>query len=127
MMGIFDALEGLVSGKINILKTVMVIMKLEARLAGLSIFPLLMNLCMLFGVLITVWLSTMVLMGYFLMLALNNMMYTLLIIWIINLCLLIGLIKYLRFNLKNMSFEKTRDFFSKNEGDFHEKLENKSN
>lgn len=125
-MNIFESLEGLASGKLNIIKTVLAIMKLEARLAQLSIIPLLLNVCLLFGVLISAWLVTMVLVGYLLMLVYNNAIYPLLIIWILNIGIFIGLIKYLKFNLNNISFEKTREFFSKNEGEFHEKLEKKT-
>lgn len=114
-MNIIQALEGLVSGKLNIIKTVMVIMKLEARLARSSIFPLLLNICMILGILITLWLSTLLLIGYFLMLYLHNFLYALLIVWVFNISIFIVLLKSIQFNLTNMSFERTRNFFSKKE------------
>jgi hypothetical protein len=114
-MNIIEALEGLVSGKLNIIKTVIVIMKLEARLAGDSLLPLIVNLCMIFGVLITIWLLTMFILGYFLMLAFDNALYALLSIWIVNVSLFFGLFRCVRSNLNNMSFEKTRHYFSKTE------------
>lgn len=112
-MDIFESIKGLVSGKSSVIKTLLVMIKLEARLAGDSILPFLLNVCMIFGVLITLWLLTMLLLGYVLMLAFDNKLYPLLIIWVLNIAVFVGLLKYLQFNLGNMSFEKTRNYFSK--------------
>ena len=122
-MKLFDQIEGLVSGKLNVIKTVVSLIKLEARLAGLSVYPLLINVCMLFIVLITVWLSTMLLLGYLSIMAFSNAITAILIVLLINIMVFIGLLKYLMFNLKNMSFEKTREYFAHKESDEHGKLE----
>lgn len=111
-MNFIQHIEGFVVNKISSIKDIYSLFKMEARLAGLSVFPLLLNLCMLFVVLLTVWFSTMLLIGFFTFYLLDAWLWSLLIILSLNLCLLLGLIKYLNYNLKNMSFEKTRMFLS---------------
>jgi hypothetical protein len=108
MIKIFEEVEGFVSNKLSSIKTTFSIFKLEARLAGLSVFPLLLNMCMLFVVLITLWLSTMTLIGYFCALFGGTFLSAVFLIFILNLGLFFGLIKYLTYNLDNMSFKKTR-------------------
>ncbi len=49
------------------------------------------------------------------------------IILLINLLILISLIQYLKFNLRNLSFVKTRAYFSKKEDKQYEKLEESTN
>ena len=125
-MNIFDEIEGLVSSKISIIKTTLSIIKLETRLAGLSIYPLLLNICMLLIVLMTIWSSTMILLGHFALLAFDNTILAISSILLLNVGLLLGLMKYLMFNLQNMSFEKTRAYISSKESD-DDKQEKKIN
>lgn len=120
-------LEALVSAKIAIVKTLCSLVSLETRLAGLSVFPLLLNLSMLFVVFSTVWLSAMFLMGYLILWASDCILLSLGLVLLLNLGLFWGLLKYLSFNLKNMSFQKTRDYFSQNKSAEHEKLKNADN
>jgi hypothetical protein len=122
MMKFFEQLEGLVSSKLATLKTIQSIFKLEARLAGLSVYPLLLNLCMLFVVLITFWLSAMLLIGYFALLYFGSVHLAIILIVFLNLGLLLALLKYLSFNLTNMSFEKTRTYLSSKESNEDDKL-----
>jgi uncharacterized membrane protein YqjE len=103
-------LESLFLAKISVFKTFCSLVQLEARLARISVLPLLLNLCMLFIVLITVWLSTMFLIGYFVLLISNRFIFSLLFVLVLNLGLLLALVKYLSFNLKSMSFQKTREY-----------------
>ena len=121
-MKFFEQIEGLVSNKLATLKTMHSIFKLEARLAGLSVYPLLLNLCMLFVVLITLWLSVMLLIGYFILLCFGSLLLAFIFISVLNLGLLFGLLKYLSFNLRNMSFEKTRTYLSSKESSEDDKL-----
>lgn len=108
-----EQLEGLVSNQLAVFKTCISITKLEARLAGLSVAPLLVSVCLLFIGFISVWLSGMTLLGYSLMLVTDNILITLGSVFIIN-CFVVGIVyTRLRCNLKNMSFEKTRAFISK--------------
>jgi len=126
-MKILEHIEGLVSGKVAIFKMVMEIAKLETRLAGLSVYPLLINLSMLLIVLMATWLVTMVLMGYGLLLSFGSPVVAILSVLVLNMVLLGFLLNYLSFNLKKMSFEKTREFFSHTASDEHDQLEKTAN
>lgn len=127
MIKIFEEIEGLVSSKISSLKTILSIFKMEASLAGLSVYPLLLNLCMLFVVLLTLWFSIMLLIGYFAVLFFGGMLWGMLTILVLNLGLFMGLVKYLTFNLKNMSFAKTRTYLSTKESSKDDKLKKEIN
>ena len=122
-MKLFEQIDGFASDCLSVIKTVVAIFKLEAKLARLSIFPLLLNLCSLLIIAITVWLSSMFILGYYSLLTFNSIIIAAAIILLINLLILILLIQYLKFNLRNLSFEKTRAYFSNNEGKPYEKLE----
>ncbi|KTC90609.1 Uncharacterised protein [Fluoribacter dumoffii] len=105
-------LEALVAAKISVIKTVWSLIRLEAKLAGLSVFPLILNLCMLFVVLIAVWVNAMLLIGYLVFFLSNHFLLSISLVFLINIGVLLGLVKYLSFNLKSMSFSKTREYFS---------------
>ncbi|CAM3064772.1 Uncharacterised protein [Legionella steigerwaltii] len=115
-------LEALVAAKISVFKAVWYLIRLEARLAGLSVFPLLLNVCMLFVVLITVWLTAMFLIGYFAFWASHRFLLSISLVLLLNVGCLLGLLKYLSYNLKSMSFPKTREYFSQKSVE-HEQLE----
>lgn len=107
--------EDLVSAKISVIKAALTIIRLEAKLAGLSVFPLLLNVCMLLIVLMTFWLFVSLLIGYGIFVELNNIPGTLFLVVLLNFVVLCGLVKYLTLNIKNMSFEKTRSYLFQNE------------
>lgn len=121
-MKILDHIEGLASSYMGVTKTVLSIIKLETRLAGLTIYPLILNICMLLIVLMTVWVSIMALIGYFMALAFGSTLIAISSILSINIVLLVILLFYLKYNLKNMSFEKTRAYFSAMGKNEHDKL-----
>ncbi|BCA95391.1 hypothetical protein TUM19329_17520 [Legionella antarctica] len=127
MIKILDEIEGLVSGKLSSLKTILSIFKLEARLAGLSVYPLMLNLCLIFVVLITIWLSGMLLIGYFAALFWGTFLLAVCLILTLNIILFVGLLSYLSYNLNNMSFEKTRASLSSKEYNENGKLKKKIN
>lgn len=114
--------ETLVSAKLSVIKTVFTIFRLEARLAGLSVFPLLLNVCLLLIVLMTVWLLSSLLIGYGILLASNSFFISLVVTFLLNLAVFWGLTRYLAFNLKNMSFDKTRSYFSENKSNDDEQF-----
>lgn len=122
MTQFFEQIEGLINSKISVFKTLFSIFKLEARLAGLSVYPLLLNVCMLFIVLFTLWLSTMLVIGYFAMLFLHTLLQAVFFVILLNLILFFILIKFLTYNLANMSFEKTRACLSPKESSQDEQL-----
>lgn len=122
-MKLIDELEGYISGQFNWIKTFLSLVKLEAKLAGLTVIPLLINLFMLFIVLITLWLGIMLLLGYgFLVILNHNYWLSITFIILLNVITLGCLLKYLAFNVKAMSFEKTRNYFHQTETE-QEKLE----
>lgn len=108
MIRLWKEIDGLVSSNFGLIKASIAIIKLEARLAAVSVYPLLLNVLMLFLVLTTIWLSAMLMLGYVTTLASASVILGLSSILLLNVGLYFGLIKYLEFNLKKMSFEKTR-------------------
>lgn len=125
-MKIIEELEGFVSNKIGIVSTLMSLFKLEARLAGLSVYPLLINLCMLLITLLTAWISAMLLIGYLFYLYLGTLLFSVIFVFLVNFILIACLLKYLTYNLKSMSFMKTRKYFSQSESTSYDKLEEKT-
>lgn len=117
-MSLLEDIEGFVSGKLAIIQTVFSILKLETKLAGLSIFPLVLNLCFFLIVLSSSWITAMLLLGYGLFLALNSVFWAMVILILLHSLALLGLFKYLLFNIKNMSFEKTRAYILKRENGY---------
>lgn len=109
-MQAFKALEGLASNKLEEMKSFISMIKLEAKLAGLSVFPLIVNVCMLFVILITIWLTAMCMLGFAVIWAYDSTIIGLASVLLFNTILLGLLFIYLNFNLKKMSFEKTRKY-----------------
>lgn len=117
-MRILTDIESLVSAQLEVMKTAYSLLKVETRLAGLSIFPLLINLLLLLVSLIGTWTVGMVAMGYLIYLFLPNILLCMVVVLVLNFVILLGLLQYLSFNLKNMSFEKTRQFLNQTERDY---------
>ena len=114
-MKLLEQMEGFVSDSLGMIKTVVSIIKLETRLTVLSVYPLLLTVCMLLIVVTTIWFSTMLLLGYFFTLFFESAMMAIGSVLLLNGVLFVVLITYLKFNLRQMSFEKTRACFSKKE------------
>ena len=109
-MHFIDELLGLFSSQLSVIKTVFSMTKLEAKLALLSVYPLIINVLMLLVILMGTWLIAMSLLGYGLLQVINSVTWVLLAMLVLNLLVLGLLVSYLFFNLKNMSFEKTRAY-----------------
>ena len=120
-MNPFEQLEGLVSGKLAVVKMVVDLFKLEAKIAGLSLYPLLLTLSLLLVVLMSTWLVAMLLVGYCFLLFVHRPIWAVAFVLFINLSAVILLLHYLLFNLKKMSFEKTRAYFTEKEGHLDDK------
>lgn len=110
-MGVLDELEGLIVNKWGSIKTLMSMTKLEVRLARLSLFPLVINVCMLLIVLMIIWMSAMAMLGYGVWLTYHSIMAAFGSVLLFNLVLLSLLRRYLLFNIRKMSFEQTRKYF----------------
>lgn len=122
-MSLFDQLEGLITAKIGAITDLLTLIKLEARLAGLSIFPLILNLCLLFVILISLWLTLMLLLGTGFYLLGHNLILAISGILFINLLAVWGLWRYLNFNLRNLSFIQTRAYFSSTESTTYDRIQ----
>lgn len=123
MIKVLEHLEGYISEYINLGKTFLSLVQYEARLAGQSIFPLVLNICMLFVILLSVWLSTLILSGYYLYRLLESLPLSCTVLLIVNAMFLAVLMRYLSINLKNMSFVNTREFLADKEPKKHELTE----
>lgn len=119
-MSFFLEIENLVSAKLEAVKTAVSIFQLETRLASLSVYPLLLNLCCLLIGLMGIWTSSMLAIGYILELWMHNLLLCILAVLLLNMFIVFGLLKYLSFNLKNMSFEKTRQYLANKESHYVE-------
>ncbi|RUR12209.1 hypothetical protein [Legionella sp. km772] len=122
-MKLLEELDGYISSQFSSLRTLFSLIKLEAKLAGLTVFPLVINLFMLFVILISFWFSLMSLMAYLIFIYAQSFWIALGAVTLLNLIILLGLLRYLAFNLKSMSFERTRYYFNSQESNEHEKLE----
>lgn len=125
-MKIFEEFDAYISSRFSSISTLFSLIKLEAKLAGLTVLPLLVNLCLLFVILLSFWFSLMSLVVYFIFVLAHNFWIALGSITLLNLIVLITLVRYLAFNLKTMSFEKTRHYFNSQESTEHDKLEKKA-
>lgn len=122
-MSLFEDIEGFVSGQLSTIKSLIALIALETRLAKLSIIPLLLTLGVLVVILLTLWTTSMLLTASFIFNFTQSISESIASILALNLILLFGLLKYLTFNLKNMSFVKTRSFFKQQENDENERIE----
>lgn len=125
-MKIIEAFESLVSAKLGVIKGIVNIVRLEARLAELSIIPFLLSSILLLIVGMTCWISAMTLIGYGLFLAFDHFLYAIIAILILNLVCAIVLFRCLQSNLHKMSFGKTREIIADIEREHHEDLEKTS-
>ncbi|KTD21772.1 hypothetical protein [Legionella londiniensis] len=126
-MRLIEELIGLVSSKLAIVGNLFSLIKLEARLLGLSIVPLLLNLCLLFVILSATWLTLSLLIGFLIYLNYPSVLIAILGVLLLHLLLLGLLIRYLLFNLQNMSFRETRKFLSNRNNDREEKTTHSAN
>lgn len=111
-MLVLKEFEHLVKTKICSLKTISSIIFLEARLARLSIIPLLFTICFLIITFASFWLILITLLGYVIFIFSQNFILSISIVLILNIVMLLGLIKYCSMNFKKISFTKTREYFN---------------
>lgn len=109
-MQFFTELEGYFTSRLDAIKSLLSMTKLEMRLAKLSLFPLVMNVGMILAVLMVIWLTSMVMLGYGVYVAYPHLMLALSSVLFVNLLFLYGLKRYFSFNIKNLSFEQTRKY-----------------
>jgi hypothetical protein len=122
-MKLIEELEEYFSGQFNSLKMLFSLIKLEAKLAGITAVPLIITLFMLFVILITFWASLTVLVGYFIFIQSHSFLLAICSTLLLNLLILGTLIMYFIHNLKAMSFEKTREYLNNQESTQYERIE----
>lgn len=113
-------LSGFFSSKWDALKTLTTLIRLEAKLAALSVMPLVVCLLLLMIVATTTWLVSLLLIGYGLWWWLHNMVITLLSLLLVNLLIGLGLFKKIIAYLKQISFTHTRSCLSSTTCRHHE-------
>ncbi|CAM2916679.1 hypothetical protein [Legionella worsleiensis] len=116
-------LEGYLTEYFSLGKTFLKLIRYETRLAGQSIIPLVLTLCMFFVILITTWFTMAVLFGCGVYALSGSFAVSCSAVLVLNLLILFILMQYLTFNLKNMSFINTREFLSNAELNKHELTE----
>lgn len=114
-MNIIEELEGLISSKFKSMKLIFALFKMEASLARLSIIPLVFNILMILVLLMTTWFATMLLWGYLFFMLSSSMVLAVVSVVVSNLLLLYFLHHLMKYNIHNMSFSKTRAYFSKDD------------
>ncbi|MFC3907663.1 hypothetical protein ACFORL_01035 [Legionella dresdenensis] len=108
-MKLIDHLDGLVSSRINAVKGIWALFRLEAKLAGLTVFPLLVNLVWLLVLLVTVWFSAMALLAYISFYYTGGQtLLSIELVFGVNIALLLIAMLCLKRKIRNLSFEKTR-------------------
>jgi hypothetical protein len=111
-MQALNELEGLLTHSWQVAKAFFSLVKLEARLAGLSVYPLLICLSLLLMSLMSLWLFSFVILGFIFMHLLHNPWLAMGCVFFLNALTLGFLIYYVILTLKNMSFEQTRAYLS---------------
>ncbi|KTC73096.1 hypothetical protein Lbir_1148 [Legionella birminghamensis] len=123
MSNLFESISGLVSSKLESYKLFTKIVQLETKLAAMGVLPLIIHTVMLLIMSMTVWLLIMSLIGYGLFYILGSIALSLLLTVVLNLGIMYTIYRLAVSNLKKMSFEKTREYFSHHPEDIHDEAE----
>lgn len=107
-MKLADHFGGLISNRLAITKNIFTLLKLEAKLAGASIGPLLFSGCILLVLLLSLWITVLALLGYLLFLALGNFLPVLGFVLLLNAIFTVIAFRALRIRAQRISFAKTR-------------------
>jgi cobalamin biosynthesis protein CobD/CbiB len=107
-MKFIDNLEGLVTSKLAITKTIWTLFKLETKLAGLGLYGLLVNVCAIIALSIVACSSILVLIGYLVTLLTGSILAGILVVMVLTIGSLIYTVQRIPLNLQQLSFEKTR-------------------
>lgn len=111
-MNILKAFQGLLLSRLSIAKSVSKLAFLEMKLARLSIFSLLIWICLLMPVLIGFWGITLSLVLIGLYLLVDNFVLCLTILGSIHLIFLIIIICFIRKHIKRIQLSHTRNYLN---------------
>lgn len=109
-MKIFEHLEGLVTGKIKILKELLLLFSLEMRLTKLTLLPLILYVLSFFIALLVSWCIILIIIGY-LLTPFCGAMIALFITLTINSVAQLFLLRAIFIGLNRVSFKKTRALY----------------
>ncbi len=112
MIETIEELQRLILNKWGVFTSLCSLINLEAKLARLSLLPLMITLLILIGALVSLWLLLTTLLTYCFWLVFQSVGFALFLTIIIHILILVILIKFLIFNLANISFVKTRAYFT---------------
>lgn len=101
-------LESLLSNKLGIAKDLFKLFKLEARLAGMSVFPLLLSLSLVIAFVLTLWLTFMLLIGDLILILTQKPLLAIASLLVMNLILTLFFVRILKQRLEQISFARTR-------------------
>lgn len=108
-MNFFKRLESYFASKFNITKDIFSLFKLEAKLAAMNIPGLLINISLLTVILLTIWMTLMLLLGDLIFSFTKQPLVAITSVLFINLLPIFFIIKDLKLRLQQMSFARTRD------------------
>lgn len=107
-MNLFNSVGGLISSRLGFAKDIFTLFRLEAKLAGLNLYSVLISIISSLVLLLSIWITVVILIGYLVLFLGGNIIVALFTVLLLN-CLLLALIlRLLAIRLKQMSFEKTR-------------------
>lgn len=115
-MNLIEDIFGFVFNKTAIVKNILRLVKLEAKLAGMSVIPLLIKLFLFFVVLLGTWLTAMFFLGYGIFQLYNSILIATLSVLTLNFILISLLLKGILTNIKHMSFTETRKLLMSKDG-----------
>ncbi|CDZ78317.1 hypothetical protein BN59_02627 [Legionella massiliensis] len=108
-MKFLEHFEGIFSNKYALARDLFKLFKLEAKLAGLNLHPLLIDFSLLIAFAITLWFTVMLLAGDLVYIVTKNPLIAILVILFVNLIAFLILARDLKHRLQQMSFARTRD------------------
>jgi len=114
-MSLIKRLERMIANKFGITADLFHLFKLEAKLAGMTLPSFIIYLGLLIPVIISLWLSFMTLLGYFVYLSTQQPIFAVAAVFILNLLITILLLIGLKHRWQEMSFARTRDCLKKPE------------
>ncbi|MCE3046102.1 hypothetical protein [Legionella sp. 16cNR16C] len=123
MSNLFESITGLVSSKLESYKLLAKVFQLETRLAAMGVLPLIIHTVMFLIISMTLWLLVMSLVAYGLFYLLGSIALALLLVVVINLGIMYTIYRLALSNIRKMSFEKTREYFSHHPEDIHDEAE----
>ena len=123
-MNFIEQLEGLVSSRIAVAKGIWTLLKLEAKLARLNVVPLLIAFGAMAALLITTWLTLMLLIGYLVTVVTGGYLAVgIIVVLLINIGFVGYTLKWISACIQRMSFERTRSCFADKYKDNHDSPE----